>query len=955
MKKIYSIILVAASLAVAACQPTELDNITPIDKSGNSIKITATIDGIDSETKVSYAPEGKGLKPSWTKSEDPYYADKILVFTLSNNSVSQKAIFAVSEISKTGVATFSYESGDVITGLTTETKVYGIYYPGKTLNDISDNGSITVDISAQNGVLGDNTPAIMCATATVGSDGSVNFTFENQTAIVGINKLQVGSGSEGSLGTSQSLTSVQLSGVKTIGTIKIVNDQLTLVGGDETATITAKPDQTVSWNTSTTGIIEFSTTPLAFAVIPSLQKEEPYVTAVFKKDETDYTFTNSKAIDKVSFAAGCYYYMSKKLDCEGEAVAKVNDKRYATIDAAFAAANISDVDETTITLLKDCTASNQLVLNDDTKTSSIIFDLNGHKLTGPNDNYTIKVQYGRYLEINDSESNGKIFSSAAYAVIYVQNSSLTISGGTIQSTDSSIYGFGILSSGNSEINITGGKVISGTYSEQSDSYTGGHIGIYVGSGSTLNVEGGNIIGYERCIRNLGITSIKDGTFLATSKAESGTSVVITEGASATASITDDGYFSSNSQTVELFTVLSNGTCNVTGGFFDRPVNVNRTGNDYRNILNTNSTTSGDYPFIVSDGSVYYINKSNNLYYNHNNIAAAAKHAQLASYDVVIQLNQNSSPKNTTVDLTNNKEKSITLDLNGKTLTTTAESFITTSGKLTITDNSTDKGGTITSNQIDVICIGGKSPVVNISNCKIKTTSGTTSLNYFEQGVVYQYCDSEYDADNSSLTISKATIYATKGVTGVCNRRGNLTIDDGENEGDVTEISSGTGYSTTSTNALVAVFAGTGKTVIKSGCFYTSNTSGTRPAVYVAGDGGTVGDYGTLEVYGGYFYANGRSVRCATSSKNESNITLYGGYYNKDLSYVYQEKTYSPKIADNHKKVTLDTPVEFPHSQKTTSLTFGYQVALDNIGGGTDEPAASLGNAVTGGITIRKNI
>ena len=139
MKKIYSIILVAASLAVAACQPTELDNITPIDKSGNSIKITATIDGIDSETKVSYAPEGKGLKPSWTKSEDPYYADKILVFTLSNNSVSQKAIFAVSEISKTGVATFSYESGDVITGLTTETKVYGIYYPGKTLNDISDN------------------------------------------------------------------------------------------------------------------------------------------------------------------------------------------------------------------------------------------------------------------------------------------------------------------------------------------------------------------------------------------------------------------------------------------------------------------------------------------------------------------------------------------------------------------------------------------------------------------------------------------------------------------------------------------------------------------------------------------------------------------------------------------------------------------------------------------------
>ncbi len=838
MKKIYSIILVAASLAVAACQPTELDNITPIDKSGNSIKITATIDGIDSETKVTYAPEGKGLKPSWTKIDDPKYADKILVFT----SNDKKALYAVSEISKKGVATFSHESGDEITGLTTGTKVYGIYYPGKGTGDIVD-GELAVDISNQNGSLGDDTPAIMCATATVGSDGSVNFTFENQTAIVGINKIQVGSGSEGSLGTSQKLTKVILSGVITSGTISVgSNGKLQLTGNSTFSEIEATPTSIIEWETSDKGMIDFSGSgnlPLSFAVIPSSQQEEPYITAVFTKDETDYTFTNSKAIDKVSFAAGRYYYMSKKLDCQGEAVAKVNDKRYATIDAAFEAADGSSV-ACTITLLDNCSTSSTLYIQNSDKGGAVTLDLNGKTLSCESNSF-IYVGNNRSFTITDSSSEDV----AKHGTIQIVGAMYVLQG-----------------NGTSTLTITGGKLSSPDR------------GIYVGSGANLTISDGEIESKNQCVYNYGNTSIEGGSFASTNEdATSSTEVVASVNNGAIVTVTG-GYFSAASNNYELFVLrgTSGSKCCVSGGFFDRPINSNRTkssdgNNNYTNTLNSNETSKANYPYIVSNYKLLYINTVGNTNYNHASLPSAARHAKYALSDVLITVANSPSNNQANVDLSNSSNNAITLDLNGCTLKTETSSFITSTGTalLTIKDSkSGSEKGKITSSDKNIISLTTAGANITLDGCIIESTANASTTN--ADAAIYIHPSA---LPRAQIRIcDDAQVYTENGVTTIYSYLADISLDD-------CEITSGTLGS-----GRYVIFASTGSKieVNKGASLYSYNASNDFSAIHC----GTANS-ASITINGGYMY--GKSALTAGSSNYCQTFQIYGGYFNTDVSKI----------------------------------------------------------------------
>ncbi len=868
MKTVSKLFTAAAiAFAAVACQVIDEGQIVT-----RQLEVTATI-AEDDESKVDYDVNNTSntISPKWHTS-DPIigFDDKGQTFTFT--VVEGGGKYATFD-------TGSYDSEGA-------TKLYAIYAPGKKDTDFDGEGpakTLSINLASQYGVLDGSAPVLMCATGTI-NDDKVNFQFENKTAIIGVTSFKLDGAP------NATVSSMTLNGVMTKGTFAVGESGLELTATGEASSITAND----GWVTNDSGVC---TTSVYFAAIPStnatLSLDAVAGETIYKKVD----FVTGQTLE-----AGKYYHTARVLE---PPVAKVTigdaETNYYTINEAFAYANNS-TNNAIITLLKDCTASNQLVL-DDTKTSSIIFDLAGHKLTGPN-SYTINLQGGRNLEIKDSGSNGEIYSSANAAVIYVQNSSLKITRGTIQSTDNSNSGFGIRTYGSSEINITGGKVISGTYSEQSDSYTDGNIGIYVGSGSQLTISDGEIVGNLRCIYNYGTANISGGTFSATSDATSGTSVVITEGTSATTSITD-GYFSSNSQTVELFTVASNGTCNVTGGFFDRPINSNRTVQEskyYSNELNTEDTKAL-YPFKVSDKTRYFnvVKEGGNTYW-HNSSTSAAKQANEASVNTTItpRIGRTGLAKITL----NNPNHKITLDLNGNSISgqASARPFIDVQSEVEI------KNGTISSQ--DTATVRVLKGNLTINNCIITSSLDKYTGTYFyNRGLVVNR--------GGNLEINESTIYASTINISLILSSG--YSDDKKNNTKIngcTVISSAVGSSTSNTSSTAAVTQFTyGDTEIDGGYYYSNTTNGARVTINRASASGETSSVtATITINNGYFCNGADGGLCLRGNQlaNIQGYTIKGGYFssNPSTSYLANNIRYYPTILG-----TVSEDQDHPWSQQ----------------------------------------
>ncbi len=808
MKKIYSLILVAASLAVAACQPKELDNIVPDDNPDvKSVKITATIEDIDA-TKVEYAISDDAIKPAWE------VGDELFGFDADGG----KFTYVVTEVdATTGEATIepkqdtSYDPAEGIL-------VYGIYYPGKTVDDITGTTgeeSLAIDLAGQSGTLGTLSPAIMCATATV-EGGEVRFHFENQTAIIGLKKIQLGS--DAAPVASATIDQIAIEGVVTRGSLSVVGGELTLKSGTKTSTVYAVPTSS-NWETDANGQIDFGENdPVAFAVLPKASSE-PTVYAY----TSTAAFKNNKAVGSKEMAAGHYYYMSKKLDASAAPVASLTvggvTSRYYTINAAFDAADCSDANSM-ITLLANCGASSRLNLTNSDGNGNVTLDLNGFTLTGPTGAHCLYV-LGRTLAIQDSGANGAIesaassnyslyvntganatlnsgtISSSAYRAIGVYNDgTFTMNGGTV-SADA--YGIALAGSGN--ISVTGGS-ISGSRAISSISLQGG--GTFTG---TLSVSGGTLVGESsygiytgdgeinlsnvasvtsngsgsntNAIASAGTVNITGGTF---TSASTSSATILISGEDAVG-IISGGRFNSHALST-VATGTSGGTAYVTGGIHSRAVQVkfavSDNADEYVNILNTDDTKA-TYPFAVglatSNPAVDYVAQGSN-YWKHATVEGAFinanQRAEVAAGTGTVITQLADATASATLNVNSGNVNSFTLDLNGHTVSATGVSpLIAAASDFTLMDSD------------------GEGELSTTGNVALSVNEGTTTVN---SGSLVGATKAVSVAADATLTVNNGYFYGAQNGVDIDGAEGaGITLNNGwyRNKPSVDYLASGT--------------------------------------------------------------------------------------------------------------------------------------------------------------------
>ena len=875
MKKlVYIFSLLTLVLCAYSCQNS-------IDTAKESLTITATIAEPDA-SRVALTDNGETLRPEWSE------GDKVIGFDEEGDTFE----FTVESITDRR-ATMSAGGYVAVDGR----KVYAIYAPGYKQTDISDD-KLTVNIGAQNGGVDKSQPFLMCATATV--DGSnINLVFENQVAVVGLKKFKINP-----VDVATNVDHLVLNGAVASGTFQIVDSKLQLVPSGSPAPITAAG----TWNTDASGVYN---SPVYFAVLPTTDANlELHAVA------TNDKYVNLASIPATTLSAGFYYRMSKILD----AVADVDGVKYDNIDDAWAAANAATTD-VTVTLLANCSAASTLKLdNSKSGTGAISLDLNGKELTGPASSYTIDIRNSRSLTVCDNSTStiadqGAIIGVSNAHTLFAESSTIDITGGTIKAP-SGHEKAALWIQTSSSATMSGGKL---------DASSSNYRAAYVGSGSSLTISDGDIESKLHCIYSTGTTTITGGIF------ESETTYPVYSVGTGNVSVSG-GYFSSQDSSVELFNVAKSsgntGVCYVIGGFFDRAINSNRTrtsGNNPRcHSLNTEAATKDQYPFKVLNGSYAYpfVDTVGSYSYWHATLASAALQAQRATNDVKMQLRATPANAQPAVNLTNTAGNTVTLNLKGYTLSTTSQSFISTSGTLVIQDTGASKGK-ITSTKSKVIDITAKDANVTLDGVVIE--SKATGGDALTDAVVHM------ESSGGTMDISNSSIYSTQKLSILRAYDGTTTITD-------SELSSGID----SEGWYVIIGANEAAVTINSGSFYTSGTD-KASTCHIAYDAASI----TVE--DGYFYSEGRAVSAGNKSYYEK-ITLNGGYYNKTPSVPTSGTGQDSPNYGSGLSMQSITPVPFPHST-ITEKTCGYQVKAD---GGEAEaqasmltPVANYGNAISG--------
>lgn len=892
MKKLtYLVSLLALVFCAASCQDKGLD------ANQDLVSISAVIsDPVAS--RVTLADNETTLRPSWT------VGDEVIGFDEAGTTFT----FTVTDV-VAGRATMSAGGYAPVDGR----KVYAIYAPGKSASDISES-QLTVSIATQEGLLDENAPFLMCATAVV--DGtSISLSFENKVAVVGLKKFKVNPANA-----ALTVDHLLLDGAIAAGTFQVVAGNLELVPAGAPATITAAG----TWETDATGLYD---APVYFAVLPTADANLELHAA-----SGSDSYVNLASIAQTTLEAGYYYRMSKILD----AVADVAGVKYASIDDAWAVANAAASD-VTVTLLANCTAASSLILNNSVSgTGAVTLDLNGKTLSTT---YGIRVESGRDLTVTDISSavlaeQGSISSSySGGQSIYVDASTLTFAGGTLSNTTAK---YPIYANGASTLILSGGKVHANNYSA-----------LYVGADATVTVSGTELLSENRYgIYNLGTLTVSAGSvetksessypgIYVTSGAQltvtggtfksNGTTVIQTNGTSSLTEVSG-GYFSRETDG-ELFTVSNSGESYVFGGRHDRAVNSNRTrssGGTYVrcNAPNDEAATKAAYPFMVGNYTRKWNLTKGTYTYWHSTAACAATQANGATEDVKITARE-ATLTSTGAFTLNNPSHTITFDINGQTVgKTSSGAFITVGGSVIITDSG-DPKGVLQAAYSPVIDITAAGADVTLDGIEIKCTK--------EKGSAWN-SDAllNMSSTGGSLTIQDSKVYSTMKLSVLRGETGTITIDN-------SEISSGT--ETEGWYTIIAV--GSAAITVNSGSFYTSGT-GTSSSCHIGNSAGT------LTVNDGYFYSNGRTVSAGNKSYYNK-ITLNGGYYNQLPSVPSSGTGQDHPNYGAGLSMQAITPVAYTPVTVGSELSYGYQVKADPGEGeaSLDEPVANYGGAQTG--------
>ena len=325
----------------------------------NEVVIRATIS--DAATKVSFTEVDNKLKTAWETD------DHIVGWDADGNAIELE----IASI-ENNTAIFTPVTGSA--AIPTSGKVYMIYAPGKTYENIS-NSSLEYNLSNQgSGKL----PALMTATGEV-SGNVLELTFENRLAIVAVKnpKFQVTEATP--------ITGLQLSGgnILTTATFSVDQNGVLKMEPSVDGTIT----RACSFTTGTDGT---TSATVYFAVLPN---NTPADITVSTSNPTGYQIS----FDNKSFTAGqCYMLNQKDINKQTFTVTVANDITNGTITTnPSSGASVAWGETVTVTATPDTGYELTALKYNDGSDHNITVTGNTGTFTMPKANVTVTTTFAK--------------------------------------------------------------------------------------------------------------------------------------------------------------------------------------------------------------------------------------------------------------------------------------------------------------------------------------------------------------------------------------------------------------------------------------------------------------------------------------------------------------------------------------------------------------------------------
>ena len=559
-------------------------------------------------------------------------------------------------------------------------------------------------------------------------------------------------------------------------------------------------------------------------------------------------------------------------------------------------------------------------------------DLNGKTLTNKTGEHTIIVENGATLTIT---GNGIVDNVSHGKGAIVNSGEVTLNGGTFKrSAEKGTYSsngnggnswYTIANYGTMEINTGVTVENAGGYSSMirngSDRVT---------ANCYLTIKGGNFAGGINTVKNdrFGVLTINGGNFSNTAqyvimnwnKAEitagtfqaldTASAVLFTSAYDSDANIVGNltisgGEFKRASDTQEMivdhYDASNSGTATVTGGKFDA---------DISKYIPTDYVQSADGT-VEKLGETNAVAKVGDTYYKTLADAVAA-----ADNNTVTLL------KDVTADITIPAGKTMTLDLNGKTLTNVNDHTILNNGNLTITgtgkvDNISHAKGALY-NKGTVVVNGGTFDRSK-ENGKTSNDSGSNSWYTIKNvGSMTIHDGATVQTAGNNTTLGKFSSLVSNGYFNAgdyTNNRGLeqpiLTIDGGTFRGGLNTIKNDdhaklTINGGTFSNYYQAVVQNHNIAEITGGTFTAASDANAKTyGIYNCGCGAEI-DLGTLTVSGGTF--TGATYAVADVSSENADVTISGGQFAGTKAAIVKSSTSKATIAVSGGKFSSDPSV-----------------------------------------------
>ena len=652
---------------------------------------------------------------------------------------------------------------------------------------------------------------------------------------------------------------------------------------------------------------------------------------------------------------------------EGEtAVAKVGNDKYETLQAAV---NAATTENSTVTLLKDVTEDITIPTG-----VTAMLDLSGKTLTNKAGKHTITVENGGKLNISDSVGTGVVDNTSHGKAAIYNKGEVTLNGGTFErSAEKGTYSpysdggnswYTIANNGTMEINT--GVTVENAGGYSSMILNGGD----VTADCNLTIEGGNFAGGVNTVKNdsFGVLTINGGNFSNTAqyvimnwnKAEitagtfqtldTASAVLFTSAYGAEDNTVgkltiSGGEFKHASDTQEMivdhYDESNSGAAAVTGGRFDADISK-YIPSDYVQSADGTVEKLGESNAVAKVGDTYY-----------KTLADAVTAADNATVTLL---------KDVTANVTIPADKTITLNLNGMTLTNVDDHTILNNGNLTITgtgrvDNISHAKGALY-NKGTVVINGGtfdrsqengmnKGESGQNSWYTIKNV-GTMTIN---DGATVQTAGNNAALGKFSSLVSNGYFNTNDYNTNKGLEQPILTIDGGTFRGGLNTIKNDdrarlTINGGTFSNYYQAVVQNHNIAEITGGTFTAASDANTETyGIYNCGCGADI-DLGTLTVSGGTF--TGATYAVAEVSSQNAIVNISGGQFAGTKAAIIKSSTSNATIAISGgsfsqpvKKDYLDSSLNAELKRASGETPYSYYTSMNDA-----LAAAKPGDTVT---------